>query len=112
MSNDKSSDSARLAAAATAANQTTITAARKTPDEREKDTRSTAQIKADVERTRAELAATLDAIEYRINVPKRVSSRIRALREENPALLAAIAVAAVAVTGVLVFAGIRSIRRG
>jgi hypothetical protein len=54
----------------------------------------------DVERARAALAATLDAIEYKLNLPKRGAERLRALRDENPLGLAAIAAGvAVAVAG-------------
>jgi len=50
---------------------------------------------------REELAATLDAIEYKLNVPKRVQERVRRMRAENPialALAVAVGVGAV-VTG-------------
>ncbi|MDR6972453.1 DUF3618 domain-containing protein [Leifsonia shinshuensis] len=56
--------------------------------------------RSDVDRARAELAATVDAIEYKLNVPKRASERIQRLRKDNPAALAGLAVgAAVAVAG-------------
>jgi hypothetical protein len=58
--------------------------------------------RSDVERARAELAATMDAIEYKLNVPKRTAERLRRLRAENPVALAGIAVgAAVAVAGIV-----------
>lgn len=33
--------------------------------------------RSDVERARAQLAATVDAIEYKLNVPKRTAERIQ-----------------------------------
>lgn len=58
--------------------------------------------RSDVDRARAQLAATVDAIEYKLNVPKRTAERVDRLRKENPAALAGIAVAAaVAVAGVV-----------
>ncbi|WP_374008759.1 DUF3618 domain-containing protein [Leifsonia sp. LS-T14] len=56
--------------------------------------------RSDVDRARAELAATVDAIQYKLNVPQRVSERVERLRTENPAVLAGLlAGAAVAVAG-------------
>ena len=52
--------------------------------------------RSDVDRARAELAATVDAIEYKLNVPKRTAERIQWMRAENPVALAAIAVGAAA----------------
>lgn len=103
---DESREAASLAQAS--ANATAAQALRAIREERRKDTRTHAELKADALRNRAELAATLDAIEYRVNVPKRVSNRLRVLREENPAALAAIGVAIVAVVGVAVWLGVRS----
>jgi len=58
--------------------------------------------RSDVARARAELAATVDAIEYKLNVPKRASERLQRLRKDNPAALAGIAAAtAVAVAGIV-----------
>ena len=67
--------------------------------------------RSDVDRARAELAATIDAIEYKLNVPKRSAERIQRLRKENPAALAGIAAgAAVAVAGI-VWGVVRLVRR-
>jgi hypothetical protein len=67
--------------------------------------------RSDVDRARAELAATIDAIEYKLNVPKRTAERIQRLRKENPAALAGIAAgAAVAVAGI-VWGVVRLLRR-
>jgi hypothetical protein len=61
---------------------------------------------ADVAAARAELAATLDALQDKLNLPK----RIRTAARENPAGLAAVAgVAAAALTGV-VWLVVRSFR--
>ncbi|GAB3582664.1 hypothetical protein GCM10027406_25790 [Leifsonia lichenia] len=57
---------------------------------------------SDVQRARNELAATLAAIEYKLNVPKRTAERVERLRTDNPLALIGIAVAAaVAVAGVV-----------
>ncbi|MFF1571547.1 DUF3618 domain-containing protein [Leifsonia sp. NPDC058292] len=58
--------------------------------------------RSDVERARADLASTLDAIEYKLNVPKRATERFERLRKNNPLALVGIAVAvASAVAGVV-----------
>lgn len=58
--------------------------------------------RSDIERVRAELAATLDAIEYKLNVPKRAAERIERLRADNPLALVGVAAgAAIAVAGVV-----------
>ncbi|WP_158867558.1 DUF3618 domain-containing protein [Leifsonia sp. AG29] len=67
--------------------------------------------RTDVDRARAELAATLNAIEYRLNVPKRATERVRRLSEENPLALGAIAAAAAAVVGAFVWLTVRLVRR-
>ncbi|KZX21904.1 DUF3618 domain-containing protein [Rathayibacter tanaceti] len=66
------------------------------------------QLKADIERARSELAATLDAIEDRINVPRKVRAAQRALqrklqvvRRRNPSALIAGAVGAAAAVGLV-----------
>lgn len=56
----------------------------------------------EVRRARTELAATLGAIEYKLNVPKRTAEKVQRLRAENPLVLVGIAVgAAAAVAGVV-----------
>ena len=74
--------------------------------------RALSEIRSDIETTRARLAETLDAIEERLNVPKRargyvddVKARFDALRRESPAVVyGALSGAAVLVlgTGVLI----------
>ena len=44
--------------------------------------------RSDVERARAELAATVDAITYKLNVPKRTAERVQRLRDDNPLAVA------------------------
>lgn len=53
--------------------------------------RSNAELRGDIERNRAELAATLDALEYKLNVPRQLSAfgaratgRFRDLTREKP----------------------------
>jgi hypothetical protein len=80
--------------------------------------RSQAELSADIVKNREALAATLDAIEYKLNVPKQakiiaadVSNKIRVLRDENPVALAAgVGGLAVAVGGA-VFLAVRLITR-
>ena len=67
--------------------------------------------RTDVDRARADLAATLDAIEYKLNVPKRTAERIRRLRDENPIGLAALAATTAAVIGGIVWLIVRLVRR-
>lgn len=67
--------------------------------------------RSDVDRARAELAATLDAIEYKLNVPKRTAERIQRLRKENPAALAGIAAAAAVAVAGIVWGVVRLLRR-
>lgn len=66
------------------------------------------QLKADIERARSELAATLDAIEYKVNVPRKVRTaqrtlerKIQVVRRQNPSALIAGAVGAAAAVGLV-----------
>ena len=80
--------------------------------------RSSAELAADIVKNREALASTLDAIEYKLNVPKQaklaaaeISNKIRVLRDENPVALAAgVGGLAVAVGGA-VFLVVRAISR-
>ena len=80
--------------------------------------RSSSELAADIVKNREALASTLDAIEYKLNVPKQaklaaadISNKIRVLRDENPVALAAgIGGIAVAVGGA-VFLAVRLISR-
>jgi hypothetical protein len=67
--------------------------------------------RSDVDRARAELAATMDAIEYKLNVPKRTAERVQRLRAENPVALAGIAAGAVAAVAGAVWGVVRLVRR-
>jgi len=66
---------------------------------------------SDVQRARNELAATLDAIEYKLNVPKRTAERVERLRTDNPLALIGIAVAAAASVAGVVWLIVRSVSK-
>ena len=79
--------------------------------------RSKAELRADAMTARAELARTLDAIEYKLNLPKQLRYRVRLLKlrlyrlgEDNPAALAGIAVAAALVAGAAVWLGVKAVQ--
>jgi len=66
------------------------------------------QLKADIERARSELAATLDAIEYKVNVPRKLRTaqrtlerKVQVVRKQNPSALIAGAVGAAAAVGLV-----------
>ena len=63
-------------------------------------------IEADVAAARAELAATLDALQDKLNVPK----RIRIAARENPLGLAAVGAGAAAALAGVVWLMVRSLR--
>jgi len=76
--------------------------------------RSKEQLNADIEKTRADLRATLDAIEFKLNVPKqarhaahRVKSRIATFRAQNPIGFAVGVAGAVAAVGAAAVLGFR-----
>jgi hypothetical protein len=79
--------------------------------------RALSEIRSDIEVTRQKLAETLDAIEDRLDVPKRIraivadlTDRFEVLRKENPTLVYGVlggAAAAVVATGVLIARGAR-----
>jgi hypothetical protein len=78
--------------------------------------RSTSELRAEAERARAALAGTLDAIEYKLNVPKQIKINTRRftlglhkLGDENPAALAGIALAAAATVGTCVWWGVKTV---
>lgn len=79
-------------------------------------TRSLAELRADAARARAELAATLNALDHKLNVPKqiriarrRMTLGLRRLGEDNPVALAGVAVAAAVVAGTAVWLAVRKI---
>lgn len=76
--------------------------------------RSKAELHADIEKTRAELRATLDAIEFKLNVPKqarhaahRLKSSLARYRRDNPIGFAAGVGAAVVAVGAAAVLGFR-----
>jgi hypothetical protein len=76
------------------------------------------ELTAHLKRTRAELAATLDAVEEKVNISKRLDkaaaraqAKLRKMRRENPIALAAISVGAITVVGLIAYAGYRSLTR-
>lgn len=73
---------------------------------------------SDVAKARSELAATLEAIEDKLNLPKqarlavkRAVLRVQDLRTENPTALAAAAVGAAALIGGAVWLIVRAARK-
>lgn len=66
---------------------------------------------SDVQRARDELATTLNAIEYKLNVPKRTAERVERLRADNPLALIGIAVAAAAAVAGVVWLIVRSLTK-
>ncbi|MBC7441639.1 MAG: DUF3618 domain-containing protein [Ramlibacter sp.] len=80
--------------------------------------RSKAELRAQASEARAELARTLDAIEYKLNLPKRLTYasrraglRLRRMRDENPLALAGLAAAGAAVVGGAVWLAANAVRR-
>jgi Protein of unknown function (DUF3618) len=65
----------------------------------------------DVDRLRAELAETIDAIEYKLNVPKRMVERVQRLRQDNPLALVGIAVGVAAAIGGVVWMAVRASKK-
>jgi hypothetical protein len=80
--------------------------------------RSKQELRQSAQAARAELASTLDAIEFKLNVPKQVrlkthraNDKLKRLGEDNPPALIAIALGAAAVVGTAVWLGVRAIQR-
>jgi hypothetical protein len=65
----------------------------------------------DVRRARADLASTLNAIEDKLNVPRRVKRAVVVFRQDHPLAFGAAGLAAVAGVGAAVFFGISALRR-
>lgn len=83
-----------------------------------KPKKSRAELKADAANARAQLAATLDAIEDKLNVPKqiglaaeRTGDRVRTLAADNPLALAGIALGVAAAVGLGVWAIVRAVSK-
>ncbi|MCU1636078.1 MAG: hypothetical protein JWQ68_1317 [Cryobacterium sp.] len=82
------------------------------------DSGSRVQLRLDAVRARAELASTLDAIEYKLNLSRqlstanrRVSTSLHELGEDNPAGLIGVALGAGAAVGAAVALCIRAFQR-
>lgn len=80
--------------------------------------RSPEEVAEDIRLTRAALVDTLDAIEDKINVPRRLKSvtkdlraRLLVMQEENPLGLAAIGAGAVAALVSATWFGVRALKR-
>src|SRR5665647_478073 len=76
----------------------------------------TVELRAEAARARAELAGTLDAIEYKLNLPKqvrratrRLALGLRRLGEENPAALVGITLGAATAAPAAVWLGVRAL---
>ncbi len=67
--------------------------------------------RSDVERARADLAATVDAITYKLNVPKRTAERVQRLRDDNPLALVGLAVGVAVAVGGVVWGIVAAVRR-
>jgi len=72
----------------------------------QKDYRSNHELASDIARTRSELVETLDALEYKLDVPARAREMldegpesVKRLWDDNPLLVAGLAVGAVALVG-------------
>jgi hypothetical protein len=75
-------------------------------------------LRTEASQARAELASTLDAIEYKFNLPKqlrikrrRLTRALRQLGEESPAALVGIALGAATVVGVIVWFGASAVAK-
>ncbi|WP_233205763.1 DUF3618 domain-containing protein [Cryobacterium sp. Y82] len=82
------------------------------------DKRGIDDLRSDARRARAELASTLDAIEYKFNVPKqlrinrrRLTHALRQLGEDSPSALVGIALGAATVVGVIVWFGASAVAK-
>jgi len=80
------------------------------------ENKSKTELRAEAEHARVVLADTLDAIEYKLNVPKQVKINgrrftlgLHRLGEENPSALAGIALGAAAVVGTCVWFGVKAV---
>ncbi|MEF2976423.1 DUF3618 domain-containing protein [Subtercola sp. YIM 133946] len=118
MSNDSGAPNDAPLGAASKAAAASIKKNQSPAPDKPADTRTREQIKLDVVKNRKDLSETLDAIEFKLNVPKqarfaakRVTDKFDELKRENPAVLVAGAAAAAAVVGGAVWLSIRALRR-
>jgi len=71
----------------------------------------TAEKSAEVRRARTELVATLNAIEDRLNVPKRVLRQVQRTRAEKPAVFYSAVAGAVGALGAVGWLAVRVLGR-
>jgi len=78
--------------------------------------KSTHELRAEATAARAQLALTLDAIEYKLNVPKRLRDkerlarrRLHRLGEENPTALLGVAIGSAVAVGAAVWFALRAV---
>ena len=78
--------------------------------------KSTHALRAEATAARAQLALTLDAIEYKLNVPKRLRDkerlarrRLHKLGEENPTALLGVAIGSAVAVGAAVWFALRAV---
>ena len=95
-----------------------MTVASENPEAPAEPKLSRAELQQAAARARADLAAALDEIEDKLNVPKQIrratergTERVRTLAANSPVALAAITVGAAAVVGLGVWALVRKISR-
>lgn len=88
----------------------------KTTDTPATPSKSTHELRAEATAARAQLALTLDAIEYKLNVPKRLRDkerlarrRLHTLGEENPTALLGVALGSAVAVGAAVWFALRSV---
>ena len=79
--------------------------------------KSKTELRAEATRARVELAQTLDAIEYKLNVPRQMRVRSRLIRvrlrefgDRNPIALAGIVLGGVAATVGAVWLGVKAVQ--
>jgi hypothetical protein len=80
--------------------------------------KSQGELRAEARLARAELAGTLDAIEYKLNIPRqcreagqRISARLHKLGDESPLALAGVALGAATAAGAAVWLGVKAVLR-
>ncbi|HSP75488.1 MAG TPA: DUF3618 domain-containing protein [Cryobacterium sp.] len=80
--------------------------------------RSRTELRAEAARARVELAQTLDALEYKLNVPRQIRVRSRLLQvrlsdfgEKNPLALAGIVLGAASAVVGAVWLGVKAVQR-
>jgi len=87
-----------------------------TTDDAKPASKSTHELRSEATAARAQLALTLDAIEYKLNVPKRLRDRERLARrrlhklgEENPTALLGVALGSALAIGAVVWFALKTV---